>query len=156
MRIGGNILFAIRGAYVLADILLAQGRLREAIRTYERSLSLAAEQGKRVLRGTADLHLRLSELYREQNNLNAAQEHLLKSEELGEQAASPHWAYRLCRAQARVMTVPGKIGRRARTAGSGRTPLRQNPRPRRATGRSVEGAAMDRPGQVGRSPGLGE
>ena len=109
MRIGGNILFAIRGAYVLADILLAQGRLREAIRTYEHSLLLAAEQGKHVLRGTADLHLRLSELYREQNNLNAAQEHLLRSEELGEQGGSPHWAYRLCRAQARVKAAQGKL-----------------------------------------------
>ena len=109
MRIGGNILFAIRGAYALADILLAQGRLREAIRTYERSLLLAAQQGKRALRGTADLHLRLSELYREQNNVRAAEEHLLRSEDLGEQGASPHWTYRLCRAQARVKTAQGKL-----------------------------------------------
>lgn len=109
MRIGGNILFAIRGSYILADILLAQGRLCEAIRAYEHSLLLATEQGKHVLRGTADLHLRLSELYREQNNLGAAQEHLLKSEELGEQAASPHWTYRLCLARARIKTAQGRL-----------------------------------------------
>ncbi len=109
MRMAGNILFAIRGTYSLADIRLAQGRLREAIRTYEQSLQLATEQGKSVLRGTADLYLRLSELYHEQGNLEAAAQHLLSGEELGEQATIPHWQYRLCLAQARIKEAQGDL-----------------------------------------------
>jgi LuxR family maltose regulon positive regulatory protein len=98
----GNVLFALRGTYILADIRLAQGQLREAINTYEQSLQLATEQGEHVLRGTADLYLRLSDLHYEQNNLQAAAEHMQKAEELGEQDASPHWLYRLRLAQARI------------------------------------------------------
>ncbi len=107
MRTTGNFLFGIRGTYILADIRMAQGRLREAIQTYEQSLQSAAEQGEDVLRGTADLYLRLSELYREQNNLTAAAQHLRKSEALGEQAASPHWRYRRYLALARIKEIHG-------------------------------------------------
>lgn len=109
MRRAGNILFSIRGTYALADIRMAQGRLREAIRTYEQSLQLATEHGDHVLRGTADLYLRLSELYREQDSVSAAAQYLLKSEALGEQAASPHWQYRLRLAQARIKEIEGDL-----------------------------------------------
>lgn len=109
MRIGGNLLFALRGTYGLADIRLAQGRLREAIRIYEQSLQLAAEQGNSVLRGTADLHLGLSQLYLEQDDAKAATEYLLRSKELGKQDASPHWQYRLCLAQARIKKAEGDL-----------------------------------------------
>ncbi|MBK8021869.1 MAG: hypothetical protein IPK19_10720 [Chloroflexi bacterium] len=69
MRRAGNFPFGIRGTYILADIRMAQGRLREAIHTYEQSLQLAEEQGEGAMQGTTDLHLRLSDLYREQDNL---------------------------------------------------------------------------------------
>ena len=94
MRKAGNILAAISGTFALAGIRLAQGRLREAVRTYEQSLRLATEQGERVLRGTADLYVGLSELRLEQGDLKAATEALLKSEQLGEQAALPKMQYR--------------------------------------------------------------
>ena len=61
----GSIHFAISGTYGLADIRITQGRLREAIRTYEHALQVAAEQDVPVIRGTANLHLGLSELHRE-------------------------------------------------------------------------------------------
>lgn len=109
LQTAGNLLFAIRGTYILADIRLAQGRLQGAIRTYEQSLQLAAEQGESVLRGTADLYLRLSELYVEQNDLDAATELRLRSEELGEQKASPIWQYRLCLARARIKQAEGDL-----------------------------------------------
>ena len=48
----------------LADIRIAQGRLRDAMRAHERALQLAAEQGPSVLRGTADMHV-----WHEQNPL---------------------------------------------------------------------------------------
>jgi len=106
----GNLHFAISGTFGLADIRTAQGRLRDAVRTYTQALQLALEQGEQpLLRGTADLYLGLSELYREQGDLEAAREHLLRSEELGEQAALPDWRYRLCRAQARFKETQGDL-----------------------------------------------
>jgi LuxR family maltose regulon positive regulatory protein len=108
-QMAGNMPFALSGTYALADIRVAQGRLLEAVRTYEMSLQLATGPGEPVLRGTGDLYLGLSELHREQGDLEAAIQHLLKSEELGEQAALPDWPYRLCRAQARLKEIQGDL-----------------------------------------------
>ncbi len=105
----GNILYVITGAYVLADMKLAQGHLREALEIYEESLQLAEEHGEPVRRGAADLYTGLSELYLEQNDLKAAQEYLLKSKALGEETALPRWRYRWCLAQARIMAAKGKL-----------------------------------------------
>jgi LuxR family transcriptional regulator, maltose regulon positive regulatory protein len=105
----GNLHFAISGTYGLADIRTTQGRLRDAIRTYAQALQLALDQGEPLLQGTADLYLGLSELYREQGDLEAATKYLLRSEELGEQAALPDWRYRLCRAQARFKEIQGDL-----------------------------------------------
>ena len=85
----GNISDAIGGAITLADIRIAQGRLREAMRTYEQALQLATEQGAPVLRGAADMYVGMSELYREHNDLHAATQHLLRSKELGEHTGFP-------------------------------------------------------------------
>ncbi len=105
----GNILFAISGVYGLADIRIAQGRLHEAISTYEQALQLVAAQDELVLQGTADLSLGLSELCREQGDLESARTYLLKSQALGESAALPDWPYRLCLAQARIKQVHGDL-----------------------------------------------
>jgi LuxR family transcriptional regulator, maltose regulon positive regulatory protein len=107
----GNILFAITGAFHLADIRATLGRLHQAFDTYQQSLQLAKGQGKSVLWGTADLHTGLSDLLREQNDLEAAAEHLLRSEELGEQAALPRWRFRWCLVRARVQESLGDLDR---------------------------------------------
>jgi ATP/maltotriose-dependent transcriptional regulator MalT len=107
----GNILFAITGALHLADIRATLGRLHQAFDTYQESLQLAAGQGKSVLWGTADLHTGLSDLLREQNDLEAAAEHLLRSKELGEQAALPRWRFRWCLARARFQESRGDLDR---------------------------------------------
>jgi LuxR family maltose regulon positive regulatory protein len=70
--------------------------------TYEHALQLAAEQGEKALRGTADMYVGMSELSREYNDLNAATQHLLRSRELGELAGLPQNRYRWCVAMARV------------------------------------------------------
>jgi LuxR family maltose regulon positive regulatory protein len=44
-----------------ADIRIAQGRLREAMRTYERALRLATSRATRVMRGTADMYVGMAE-----------------------------------------------------------------------------------------------
>ncbi len=109
LRAAGNLLFALRGTYVLADIRLAQGRLREAIRIYQTSLEQAAAGGEHIARGTADLHLRLAELYREQDDRAAAARHVRQGEGLGEQAASPYRRYQHTLARARIEQAQGDL-----------------------------------------------
>jgi LuxR family maltose regulon positive regulatory protein len=109
MRMAGNILVAISGTFVLADIMMAQGRLHEAVRAYEQSLQLATAQSEPVLQGTADLYLGLSELQCEQGDLEAARQHLLTSKELGEHAALPELQYRSCVAEARIKEAEGDL-----------------------------------------------
>jgi LuxR family maltose regulon positive regulatory protein len=108
-RKAGNFHFAISGTYGLADIRIAQGRLREAIRIYERTLRLALEQGEPALRGTAELYLGLGDLHRERGNLEAATQRLRESEELGEQAALTDWPSRWRRVQARMKEAQGDL-----------------------------------------------
>jgi LuxR family maltose regulon positive regulatory protein len=100
---------AIGCVIALADIRIAQGRLREALRTYERGLQLATAQGNPILRGTADMHVGLSELACEQNDLPAAAEHLLRSQELGEHMGLPQNPYRWRVAMARIKQAQGDL-----------------------------------------------
>ncbi len=93
----------------LADIRIVQGRLHEAMRTYELALRFAAEQGEPVLRGTADMYVGMSELRREWNDLTAAMQLVLKSKELGELAGKPQNPYRWCVALARIREAEGDL-----------------------------------------------
>jgi LuxR family maltose regulon positive regulatory protein len=77
----------------LADILVTEGRLGEAIRACEAALQLP--DGGLALRGSADMHERLSALYHERNDLQRAREHLSRSQELGELAGFPQHPHRL-------------------------------------------------------------
>jgi LuxR family maltose regulon positive regulatory protein len=109
VQIAGNISDAISGTIALADIRMAQGRLHEAMRIYERSLQEALALGEPVLRGTADLYVGMSELHREQNDLDVAEQHLLKSKELGEQTGFPQNQSRWCVALARIRQAQGDL-----------------------------------------------
>jgi LuxR family maltose regulon positive regulatory protein len=97
-------------AIALADIRLAQGRLGEALRTFEQALQRAREQGGPVLRGTADMHVGMSEIHCERDDLNAATQHLKKSQELGEHAGLSQNRYRWRVAMARVRQAEGDLG----------------------------------------------
>ncbi len=109
----GNISDVLGCSIALADIDLAQGRLREAMRTYERGLQLATgggeqtSQGAPVLRGAADMHVGMSALYREHNDLDAATQHLLRSKQLGEHNGLPQNRYRWCVVMARIQEAEG-------------------------------------------------
>jgi LuxR family maltose regulon positive regulatory protein len=109
VQMAGNISDAISGTIALADIRIAQGRLREAMRTYERSLQPAREQGEFVWQGTADLYVGLSELFREQNDLQTAMEHLVRSKELGEHRGLPQNLHRWHIALARIREARGDL-----------------------------------------------
>jgi LuxR family maltose regulon positive regulatory protein len=93
----------------LADILIAQGRLRDAMSTYRRGLEVAAGQAPLVLRGAADMHVGMSELLREYNDLDAAQQHLQTSTGLGEHAGLPQNGYRSRVALARIRQAQGDL-----------------------------------------------
>ena len=105
----GNISDAIGGAIALADIQIAQGRLHEAMSTYEQALQLATEPGAPVLRGTADMYVGMSELHREHNDLKTATQHLLTSQELGEHTGLPQNRYRWRVAMARIREAQGDL-----------------------------------------------
>jgi len=107
VRLAGNLADAINGYNALAEIRIAQGRLREAMRTYERGLQLAAEYGEPELKGTADLYVGMSELYREQGDLAAAARCLERSEEQGEHTGFPRHRSRLRVAAARLREAQG-------------------------------------------------
>ena len=67
----GHLSDVIGCALALADIRLAQGRLGEALRVLERGLALATGQGGHVLRGAADMHVGISAILLERDDLEA-------------------------------------------------------------------------------------
>jgi len=109
LKLVGNLADVISGAVVLADMHLAQGRLREARRILEQAWQLAAAQGEPVPPATADLLVALSELRCEQIELEAAKEHLLRSQALGERASLSANRYRWHVAMARILEAQGDL-----------------------------------------------
>ena len=93
----------------LADVRIAQGRLRDARRIYESALRLNTEHGRPVLRGAPDMHVGLSALHREWDDLPAAEQHLRLSEELGEHHGLPQNAYRARVARALICESQGDL-----------------------------------------------
>ena len=105
----GFISDVIGGSVTLADIRITQGRLREAMEIYKRGLQLATKQGEPVLRGAADMHVGMSGLCYERNELNTAEQHLLKSKELGELNGLPKNPYRWRVVMARMRETQGDL-----------------------------------------------
>jgi LuxR family maltose regulon positive regulatory protein len=103
----GNIIFAVATGAYLAGIIVAQGRLREAERTYKQSIQLASTHDQ-VRHVSANLYLGLGLLYHEQGDQQSAAQHLRKSGELGEQALID-WPYRWRLAQARLKEAEGDL-----------------------------------------------
>lgn len=105
----GYISDVIGGSVTLADMRITQGRLREAMSTYERGLQLATAQGVPALRGAADMHVGMSGIYRERNELGTAAQHLLKSKELGDLNGLRKNPYRWRVAMARLQEAQGDL-----------------------------------------------
>jgi len=109
LRRSGQIADIFGCAIAMADIRLVQGRLGEAMRTYEQALQRAAEQDGPVLRGTADMYVGMSEVHRERGDLQAATQQLLRSQELGEYNGLPQNPYRWRVAMARIRQAEGDL-----------------------------------------------
>lgn len=105
----GFISDVIGGSVTLTDIRITQGCLRDAMDIYEHGLQLATNQGAPVLRGAADMHVGMSGLYYEHNDLHTAEQHLLKSKQLGELNGLPKNPYRWRIAMARIHEAHGKL-----------------------------------------------
>jgi LuxR family maltose regulon positive regulatory protein len=103
----GHLSDAIGVALALADMRIAQGRLHDAMRTYERGLELATGQGSLMLRGAADMHVGIGEILRERDDLAGAAQHLQEARELGEDNGLPQNPYRSRVAAARIRHAEG-------------------------------------------------
>ena len=109
LRRAGHIADTFGCSIALADIRSTQGRLGEALRTFEQALQLAGEQGGSVLRGTADMYVGMSEIACERDDLHGARQLLLRSQELGEHTGLPQNRYRWRVAMARVAQAEGNL-----------------------------------------------
>jgi LuxR family maltose regulon positive regulatory protein len=108
LELAGDITLAISAAFDQAELRKARGRLSEARRLYERSLQLGLDRTA-TLPGVADLHLGFCDLLCEQNDIEAATQHLRQGEELGKHAPLRQTPYRLARARARLRQVHGDL-----------------------------------------------
>ena len=106
----GNISDVLGCSITLADIRSTQGRLGEALSTYEQALLLASQKAGTVLRGTADMYVGMSQIACERGDLEAATAHLLCSQQLGEHAGLPQNPYRWRVAMARVLESHRDLG----------------------------------------------
>ncbi|MDQ6782667.1 MAG: LuxR C-terminal-related transcriptional regulator [Actinomycetota bacterium] len=105
----GHIADVLGCSITLADLRLAQGRLRDAFTIYTDALALSVNAGGEPLRGTADMHVGLSEVHLERDEVDAASEHLQKSQDLGEHNGLPQHPYRWRLAMARLREAEGDV-----------------------------------------------
>jgi len=103
----GKIFFAVAGSFGKADILIAQGHLRDAIQTYQQALEFAAAHNAE--QHTAHHHLGLGMLYHEMGEDEHAAQHLQKSFELGRGNTIVDWAYRKSLTQALLKESEGDL-----------------------------------------------
>lgn len=78
----------------LGDLCRTQGRLRDALRTYEEALDATAHSGGSPLRGTADMHTGIAGVLLERDDPEGAGDRLARVHELGEYNGLPQNAYR--------------------------------------------------------------
>ncbi len=97
-------------AVTLADLQLTQGRLRDAERTFGDALELAERQPARPLRGMPDMHVGLSMIDTERDDLEGARVHLRVAHELGDHLGLPKHPHRWRVAEARVLEAEGDLG----------------------------------------------
>ncbi len=94
----------------LGEIRRTQGRLTDALRTYQWALDLAAGNSAAApLRGTADMHVATADVLLERDDLPAAAEQLAASERLGEYNGLPQNPYRWRVVKARLREAEGDL-----------------------------------------------
>ncbi len=109
MRKAGKVLDAIRGEFVLADIRVAQGRLHEAARIYERGLQLAKESLHAAAPETDELYLGMSELHLERGDVDAVARIMHTIDESHRHAEHKGNRQRCCEVMARLAEIQGDL-----------------------------------------------
>ena len=107
-RQGGDIANALGITFILANLWLVQGRLREAVGAYREALHHAERQTALPI-GSADLYRGLGELRCEQGDLEGAAQYLKTAQQVGEQAALTGLPHRLGVARARLLAAEGDL-----------------------------------------------
>ncbi|HEX5095933.1 MAG TPA: LuxR C-terminal-related transcriptional regulator, partial [Acidimicrobiia bacterium] len=105
----GYLADALGCSITVADIQIAQGRLRDAMRTFEDGLRLVTEHPG--LRGAADMHVGMSEVLLARGDLADAARHLATSGDFGDLNGLPQNAYRWRVAMAGLRQAEGDIDR---------------------------------------------
>jgi LuxR family maltose regulon positive regulatory protein len=105
---GGDMVSAHGITFILADIWLALGRLRQAVSAYRQALRQAEKQMPLPI-GASDLYRGLSELLCQQGDLSAAAEYLTIAQKAGEQAQLTGWPHRLAATQAYLKEAQGDL-----------------------------------------------
>ena len=103
-----NPIFVIASAFAEADLLVALGRLREAIAAYRQALQLAAENGPEAQQITAHHHLGLALIYHEFWDAESAAVHWQTAADLGQRTTLVDWSHRWMLAQARIKESDGE------------------------------------------------
>jgi LuxR family maltose regulon positive regulatory protein len=110
LELGGHRSDVVGGQVTLADIRIAQGRLGDGMRAYQRGLDIAVGGEGPPLRGAADMHVGMSDVLRERNDVAGAREHLAASRDLGDENGLPKNPYRWRVAEARIRQAEGDFG----------------------------------------------
>jgi LuxR family maltose regulon positive regulatory protein len=108
MRRIGHLADILGVSMQMADIRVAQGRLREAQRLYEQGLQLVDGDAAGPRRGTADMHVGLAEIMRERDEREAAARHLQRAQEL-ELFGTPQYPYRSRTVRAGLLLAEGDV-----------------------------------------------
>ncbi|MEO7350327.1 MAG: LuxR C-terminal-related transcriptional regulator [Marmoricola sp.] len=109
LRRAGHISDVLGCSITLGDIRITQGRLTDALHTYGDALRLAEDDRAATTRGTADMHVGISGIASERNDLATAADHLQRTRDLGDAAGLPQNPYRRCVAQARLLAAQGDL-----------------------------------------------
>ncbi|NJL92440.1 MAG: hypothetical protein HC915_01325 [Anaerolineae bacterium] len=106
----GRVSDSVELVFIVADIRSTLGQLHAAYQAYQNAFRLLADLGNPVVMGLEDLHRGVSDLYREWNRLDQAEDHLLAAEELSDQLIlMPDWRHRLSVSWARLKMTQGDL-----------------------------------------------
>jgi len=130
MRACGHEVDAVRGIFVLGDIRVSQGRLREAAGIYEDGLRVAAQGKFAAPPETDELYLGLSEVHREWNDLASAERYLDQLTQATQRSAHKGNRLRWCTAMAAVRIATGDFAGTVQLLAEAESAERRDPLPR--------------------------